>query len=262
MFACDFDGTFADWQEKISLRNRQSAAMFRQCGGLFGVCSGRDVISLKQALRDAGLAYDFLVCLNGAYIEVNGLCLQKKALSINLEPIQKLLLDEGCISYMLFGEQEISFRERAPLSNLTEHQVFVEDIKKVLGHYRWRESGQEFEHNILQISCQMPNSKGAEVLAKLINSRYLGCRAYANCESIDIISDEINKAVALKYLQQYFSISKQNVYVIGDGCNDLPMVEHFNGFCMENAHPLLKESASRSFAHVSDALIYVKEFIV
>lgn len=63
--------------------------------------------------------------------------------------------------------------------------------------------------------------------------------------TIDITAKNINKGVAINYIQDKLNISPDETAVFGDYLNDMEMMDcaHFS-FAMENAHPKLKEKAN------------------
>lgn len=63
--------------------------------------------------------------------------------------------------------------------------------------------------------------------------------------TIDITAKDINKGVAIKYIQDKLSITYDETAVFGDYLNDMEMMDSaYFSFAMENAHPKLKEKAS------------------
>ena len=64
-------------------------------------------------------------------------------------------------------------------------------------------------------------------------------------ESIEFMNKGINKARALEKLIQELGIDKEEVAVIGDSGNDVPLFESFpNSFVMSHAHEEVKKKAN------------------
>ena len=70
----------------------------------------------------------------------------------------------------------------------------------------------------------------------------------------DIVPSGISKAGGLEFVMQYAGIKESEVYPIGDSYNDLPMIEAFNGFCVEAAPQEIKDSSSHVYLSVSDCI--------
>ena len=47
------------------------------------------------------------------------------------------------------------------------------------------------------------------------------------------------------------------IFVIGDGHNDLPMIQAYHGFSVHTAPDEVRKSASRCFADVSECIDYL-----
>ena len=61
---------------------------------------------------------------------------------------------------------------------------------------------------------------------------------------LEFVSKDVSKGEALKKLCEYLKISREEVIAIGDGNNDISMIEYAKtGVAMENASELVKEKA-------------------
>ncbi|AVN65230.1 HAD family hydrolase [Mesoplasma florum] len=60
----------------------------------------------------------------------------------------------------------------------------------------------------------------------------------------EINAPGINKKFAIDWLSEYFNIPLENIAAMGDGMNDLPMIEHAGiGVALKNSEPRIKEVA-------------------
>jgi len=71
---------------------------------------------------------------------------------------------------------------------------------------------------------------------------------------IEIISSSTSKVDAINKLIKTINIDKKNVYTIGDGYSDILMVKEFNGYCMKESVPDIKEYAIEEVDSVSKLL--------
>jgi Cof subfamily protein (haloacid dehalogenase superfamily) len=70
---------------------------------------------------------------------------------------------------------------------------------------------------------------------------------------LEIVPRQAGKGNALKLLASRFGIARSQIVAVGDGLNDLDMIEYAGlGVAMDNAHPLVKRSAGRVTAAVSN----------
>lgn len=81
--------------------------------------------------------------------------------------------------------------------------------------------------------------------------------AYVNRSAVDIVSKHVSKATGIDVLRKLLGLKKEQVFVIGDSSNDLPMIEAYQGFCVDNAEPEVAKKASRSFADVGACIRYL-----
>lgn len=69
---------------------------------------------------------------------------------------------------------------------------------------------------------------------------------------IEVFTPESNKGQALAYVAKYLGFSQNQVIAIGDGHNDIEMIEFANlGVCVRNAHPDLIKVADIVLEHTS-----------
>ena len=75
------------------------------------------------------------------------------------------------------------------------------------------------------ISAECQNAQEAEQLAAFIANRYPQAQTAVNRNSIDISAKGVNKATALSAIARHFHIDPSQVAAIGDGRNDLCLLE-------------------------------------
>lgn len=82
---------------------------------------------------------------------------------------------------------------------------------------------------------------------------------YVTENSVEIISNEINKSKAIDLLLNRLNILKENVYTIGDGYSDIEMIKDFNGYAMKKSVVELKEVAKKEYDSVSELINEIME---
>jgi hydroxymethylpyrimidine pyrophosphatase-like HAD family hydrolase len=77
--------------------------------------------------------------------------------------------------------------------------------------------------------------------------------AYPGVEFINILPQKVSKGAALRQLAAYLGIPLKEVFAIGDGTNDITLIEEAGlGVAMGNARPELKKKADYVTRSVGD----------
>lgn len=103
------------------------------------------------------------------------------------------------------------------------------------------------------ISAECQNAQEAEQLAAFIANRYPQAQTAVNRNSIDISAKGVNKATALSAIARLFHIDPSQVAAIGDGRNDLCLLEHFYGFAIRGDQ-VLEAAARHTVDDIAEAI--------
>ncbi|XMB71817.1 HAD family hydrolase [Mycoplasmatota bacterium WC30] len=104
-----------------------------------------------------------------------------------------------------------------------------------------------------------------KIIKQYVDDKYKGkilCRIWnlqGEYDSIlEIYTPESNKGQALEYVADYLGFDRDHVVAIGDGHNDIEMIEYAKlGVCVRNAHPDLIKVADVVLEHTSsDNAVY------
>ena len=80
--------------------------------------------------------------------------------------------------------------------------------------------------------------------------------SYLNRGTLDIVARGVSKQTGVEAAAAWLKANE--VYVIGDDYNDLPMIEGLNGFAMSSGVEAVKAAASRLFDTVDACLDYLE----
>ena len=107
-----------------------------------------------------------------------------------------------------------------------------------------------------QIVLSMEDTDSAlEVASKINDLYYEQVVAYPNNFVVDIVPKGISKATGLDFLIAYANINEEDVYTIGDGHNDIPLIEFgVHGSVMSYADADVKMHAQVEYDSVSDLI--------
>ena len=221
----DYDQTFYINDEDIE-KNKLAVSEFRKEGNIFVIATGRSYLDFNKKLKQYNFYYDYVLINHGATI------LDKSSnifsnFSINNEIILKIKKD-------LELEKSI---ENFCCSEL--------------------ESRVDFSHkNLTKINVKYAFPEDAVRINKTINSKYADFvnSYHISYSSIEIITNKINKSKAIDLLLKRLGVSRDMVYVIGDGYSDVAMVRDYSGFCMKDSVDELKQIAKKEYNSVSELI--------
>lgn len=225
LLVSDYDQTFYINDEDIE-ENKKLVERFRKKGNIFIIATGRSYLDFQDKVNKYKLEYDYVIINHGATI-----------------------LDKN--DNVLF--------------NFSINNVVINDIKKdlhlsqTLNHFCCSklESRVGFEYNDLtKINAKYSSREEAFAINDIINTKYSNYvhSYYVTENSVEIISNKINKSRAISLLLNQFNILKKNVYTIGDGYSDIEMIKDFNGYAMINSVEELKKVAINTMKSVSDLI--------
>ena len=107
-----------------------------------------------------------------------------------------------------------------------------------------------------QIVLSMEDTDSAlEVASKINDLYYEQVVAYPNNFVVDIVPKGISKATGIDFLIEYANIKEEDVYTIGDGHNDIPLIEFgVHGSVMSCADEDVKAHVQVEYDSVSDLI--------
>lgn len=218
----DYDRTFYLNDEDIE-ENKNAIKVFREKGNLFIIATGRSYFDFNNKKDLYNIKYDYVIINHGATIlDSNNNVIYNY--SINNKIIAELKNDlEIEKSIKNFCCSKLESRVDFKYKDLTKIYVKYDDNKTAV----------------------RINNKIKEKYTEYVNSYMI------NENTIEIISSEIDKSSAIELLIKDIQVSKDKVYTIGDGYSDIEMIKKFNGYCMKNSVPELKELATKEVDSVS-----------
>ena len=259
LVAIDIDGTLINSNYEISTKVLQSFLKFKD-HGIFILATGRpprSVISYYKELRlDSPL-----ILYNGQFIK------EEKNNNIQWQYRFPLSLVEQFFTY-------IKAYSSTFISEDDEHQFFYGDNPFLFSYFPKMEnlihtkkpSDVLFQDPWTAIfSCDTPltKKKAIEFIEKCSYSN-IGIRFWSGSAYGEFYDKRANKGVALEYLQDYFHITKDHSYAVGDSLNDLEMLKVVgHPFVMKNTknHALKEKFPVTRAGNDEDGLAYLFEEI-
>lgn len=239
LIATDFDGTFADDHGNISKENIDAIKYFIANGGYFTVCTGRtyqgfhkyndEYINAPVLLANGAMAYDYknksIVFCDGIGDEGN-------------EVIKKIHSDfpEASIEMYPFNETYAI--------NLTENT-----------NRHFTSQGIEFSTVTVPEQAKKPwiksmigsDGETSQKIQKMLRENFTETVFLPTRGSfIELLKKGVNKGTGLLKLAESLGVDKKDVYAVGDGYNDVEMLEVAAiAFVPENGDDEAKKSATR-----------------
>ncbi len=215
MVVSDYDGTFF-LDEKQIIKNVKKVNEFREENNLFVIATGNNFGSFQKEILKHSIKYDNLISDQGA-------CIFDR---------------QGNLLKYYFLDYSIS-------------KKIMDEIKNTHNEYKlcnpYTEKGILEQKNITKIAVEFINLQEARNFTNKINIKFgdyvhAYTMIFKEKSIVEIISSDTDKNESIKYIAHKEKIFKDNIYTIGDGYNDVSMIQNFNGYCMkESVYELLKQ---------------------
>ena len=247
IFASDYDGTLRIGSD-VSKENKKMIQRWQDTGNLFVMVTGRSMESILSEIERNELSCDYIIGNNGGVIyDREGNLLQETVMDFEraLEVLE-FIKTVPCFSYVIndgFHRAKVVVDASRPDRKYGMIKA-TKSVEEVLANRK-----------IAQFVLSLDNMELAKQTAGLLNERYSDtvC-AYVNVDCIDVVPSHISKAKGIQYLQERCCVEKEDIYVIGDSYNDLPMIEAYHGFTLHHAEGNIQKQASASFESVASAI--------
>ena len=243
LIASDLDDTLLDQNSQLSAENIRAIREVLAQGYIFTLATGRMFQSAAPFARQLGLPVDQpIICYNGALIKrLSGEIIYEKPLPSELAAA---IADYGqkkgwTINAYYQDELYVPVRNRHVEDYMQEAQVEARVVGDLVNFIR---DGNKSLSKLLVIGPpqEMPGRNaelnslfGSQV--KLVSSRD---------KYIEVTSPTAHKGEALVWLANQLGVQASEVMAIGDGNNDLTMIEMVGfGVAVANAAPKVKENA-------------------
>lgn len=240
LIASDYDKTYHRHDIIDFTKNNQAVNNWCARGNCFVISTGRDAASMLFEQKLRSVKFDYLIALNGSFVvDSNNQVIFKQPLSNKLARnlvamLQQKIGDELIISN---GFDGCNFTNRAAsLTDKVAREVFERNSKI---YSKTIETALDDE--VMLIGCLCSDfDQAVNLRAELLNEYAKEVEVFINLNYINIVPKGISKASGLDIVIEHANVTKQNVSVIGDDLNDIPMLERFNAYAVDNAKEEVK----------------------
>lgn len=240
LLASDLDGTILFHDKSLADAyyrdsDLEKIASFQKEGNLFGLCTGRDLAGIYRPKQDV-VKYDFCILNSGALI------IDKDENIIYKNMLSKALVQE-ILDYVKDPIVASFVSDKRYFMNITELNDWQSNVIDSLDEIK------EDELSAFSFACK--DSDEAKKYYDLIQAKYHDKIAlYQNVECLDFVAIGCSKGTGIKKIQEYFNLDFQDINVIGDSFNDIPMFEACeNAFTFNHVNDDVKSYAKY---HVDD----------
>lgn len=226
----DIDGTITQEDGNISLNTKKAIKDLTNKGIKVVAATGRP-LSLCQDIKSLGI--DTFITANGAYAKYNN------------QVIHKTLIDRKVAQEVL----EFALEKKNGLSLFTEdffmNGVKSSEISQVLRETLLLEEYPSTINRVYEQEIYLMCLYATDGLMKEYEERfpYLMFKRW-HPFVLNVLQEEVSKSKAIVNVLEFFGFDKTEAIAIGDGDNDIDMLEHVGlGIAMGNGSPKLKAAA-------------------
>ena len=234
LIAMDLDDTLLNRKIEVSARNAQAIQKAEKAGIIVTLASGRIFTALQRFAEMLNL-HAPLICLNGALVKdmETGKIYYKK-------PLNSLVAN----SILAYAKSKRYFVEA-----LSEDQVVVREHNEVTDYYTRLSGlptvaiGEKFfnqQQEIMKLLFITLNAKDLVPIAKDIKNHFQNSVTCVTSKEnlLEIMEPNVDKWTGVKLAGDVLGIQPEEIMCIGDGLNDLSMVQNAGvGVAMANANP-------------------------
>lgn len=262
LIVSDIDGTLIKKSYKkdpyfVDNENLEAIWKAKENGIIFSLATGRNHASAKFVMKKLKFK-TYIVSQNGTYVIDDK---QKQLTQNAFKPEETLscikVLTENEIDYMLSGPLTVAFNTFGK-NKLTPYVIDSNAGRKLLISDKLVRDFDQHAHRVGTITAIPNEDHNFEDIEKLLRSKIDNSKftiVQSSQYTIDITLKNISKATAILQLCEKLLITPEEVAVIGDNYNDLPMFKVFkHSYVMEEADPRLKKFAKNEVKSVAEAI--------
>jgi len=240
----DIDGTLLNDQREVTKEVKEAIQAAKWKGVKIVLTTGRPIGGVNGLVEELKLndQDDFVITYNGALVQNTYTNEVISQISLTFQDLKDLYeLSKNLHSPMHFFDTEHIY---TPNKNINKYTVYESYVNQVPLLYRTID---EISENILipKIMFIDDPEKLNRTIENIPNSykeKYMMVKSAPFF--FEILHPEVSKGNAIKKLAEKLSIQQEEIICIGDGGNDLSMIEYAGcGVAMGNAEKEVKEAA-------------------
>jgi Cof subfamily protein (haloacid dehalogenase superfamily) len=238
---CDLDGTLATFKGEVRLAVREAMQAVVDAGKWITLSTSRGYQMVKPFLGRVVINAPMICCTGGLIVEAFSKKVHYvKPLPLDMaQALARLSQEEGIAMWFYLADMETMLEKRVgdPGFAIRKDRAIIRQVPDPVAELT------EPPHKVL---IEAPSPQDTPVVVARVQE-YVGDRARVVVSSpsrIEVVLPGISKAWAMSWIAEYLGVLQEETMGIGDGDNDLEMVEWAGlGVAMGNATPKVKAVA-------------------
>ena len=255
IISLDLDGTLLDSQKRLSDGNRAALEEAAAKGVLIVPTTGRFFGMMPQSIRDLPFVR-YAITINGAqvYDRETGTAIVREEIPLDMALDIMRLLDGYDVIYDCYrsnwGWMTESLQNKAEDYATDAHYVkMVREFRNPVPELKAYLESTASEGDVQKVMLFARNTSGSEAVTKAITEavreRFPQIKATSSTwNNLELNIETAHKGNSLRRFAEHLGYALDNCMALGDGTNDLSMIEAAGlGVAMSNAHPLVLAAA-------------------
>ena len=255
IISLDLDGTLLDSQKRLSDGNRAALEEAAAKGVLIVPTTGRFFGMMPQSIRDLPFVR-YAITINGAqvYDRETGTAIVREEIPLDMALDIMRLLDGYDVIYDCYrsnwGWMTESLQNKAEDYATDAHYVkMVREFRNPVPELKAYLESTASEGDVQKVMLFARNTPGSEAVTKAITEavreRFPRIKATSSTwNNLELNIETAHKGNSLRRFAEHLGYALDNCMALGDGTNDLSMIEAAGlGVAMSNAHPLVLAAA-------------------
>ena len=264
LVAIDIDGTLMNDRKEITKEVNDAIQAAKAKGVSVVICTGRPIVGVQSIIEELKLndEEDFVITFNGALVQNTYSKDVESQITLAYENLKELYeLSLKLDSPFQFFDTESLYTPNREISRYTVHEAHINQIPI---HYLPIDEVPK-DMLIPKVMFIDEPERLNTIIANIPESLW---EKYTFVKStpffLEILDPSVSKGNAVKQLAEKLSIKQEEVICIGDGENDLSMVEYAGcGVAMANAVSVVKEVAQfHTLSNNENGVAYAIEKLV
>ena len=253
--ALDLDGTLLDSKKRLSEVNRAALAAAAEKGVLIVPTTGRFFGMMPACVRELPFVR-YAITINGAqvYDRATDTAIVREEIPLDIALDLMRLLDGYDVIYDCYrnnwGWMTQAFKDKSVEYATDEHYVkmiadFRNGVPELKAHLEATRAEGNVQKSMFFSRLDDPEAKALRAAEREIAARFPDLKATSSTwNNVEVNLKTAHKGVALKRFAEHLGLTLANCMALGDGTNDLTMIEAAGcGVAMANAHPKVLAAA-------------------